>query len=54
MYPPPQAKHCASTYSALDMSLDALAAHLGHSPRQLRPVLNGHTPIWRTGWNWPG
>jgi len=27
------------------MSLDALAAHLGYSPRQLRPVLNGHAPI---------
>jgi len=26
------------------LRLDALAAHLGYSPRQLRPVLNGHAP----------
>ncbi|MGC3526385.1 HigA family addiction module antitoxin [Pseudomonas aeruginosa] len=47
MYNPPHPGEALrlDVLPALGMSPDALATHLGYSPRQLRPVLNGHAPI---------
>ncbi|MDH1624083.1 HigA family addiction module antitoxin [Pseudomonas chengduensis] len=47
MYNPPHPGEALrlDVLPALGMSLDALAEHLGYSPRQLRPVLDGRAPV---------